>query len=370
MVEDMKTEFAIDRLPAGWTARDPDERDIADLATLRAAVSRAATGSGTPDVAAVMSEVTETGSWTRRQIVVFDERGVVRAWAAVHDRAAGRSLLHVTIHPDIGLEVADPLAAALFGWAEDVSHFFAALRGVPETQLDTGSYEGDERQRRWLSAAGFDRTRRWLQMSRPVTSEDDVRPELGTGVEIRRVRRRPNGVPMAADVQAVHRMLESSFEDHFNAYRESFPEFAMRLTADPGHAWDHWWLAVITDEHGVQHPAGAVVCTMQRPDATDAYGSYIDYIGVHKHARGRGIAKGLLHTVVADAAARGRNRVGLEVDDDSPTNADALYTSLGWETSYVTESWHRDIPVTEDGNGVDGSEGQGQGQGHDSGEDR
>jgi GNAT superfamily N-acetyltransferase len=63
-------------------------------------------------------------------------------------------------------------------------------------------------------------------------------------------------------------------------------------------------------------------------------------------ARGRGVAKGLLRTVIADAAARGRDRVGLEVDADSSTGADRLYVSMGWETAYVTESWHRDVPVT------------------------
>ena len=66
-------------------------------------------------------------------------------------------------------------------------------------------------------------------------------------------------------------------------------------------------------------------------------------------ARGRGVAKGLLRTVIADAAARGRDRVGLEVDADSPTGADrALHGSMGWETTYVTESWHRDVPVDAD----------------------
>ncbi len=62
-------------------------------------------------------------------------------------------------------------------------------------------------------------------------------------------------------------------------------------------------------------------------------------------ARGRGVAKGLLRTIIADAAARGRDRVGLEVDADSPTGAAGLYTSMGWKTKYVTESWHRDVPV-------------------------
>jgi hypothetical protein len=49
--------------------------------------------------------------------------------------------------------------------------------------------------------------------------------------------------------------------------------------------------------------------------------------------------------VIADAAARGRDHVALEVDANSSTGADRLYRGLGWETSYVTESWHRDVPV-------------------------
>jgi hypothetical protein len=32
------------------------------------------------------------------------------------------------------------------------------------------------------------------------------------------------------------------------------------------------------------------------------------------------------------------------VDADSPTGAAGLYTSMGWTTKYVTESWHRDVP--------------------------
>jgi ribosomal protein S18 acetylase RimI-like enzyme len=79
--------------------------------------------------------------------------------------------------------------------------------------------------------------------------------------------------------------------------------------------------------------------------ATGPDGSYVSYIGVLSAARGRGVAKGLLSTVIADAAERGRDRVTLEVDADSPTGADGLYLGMGWKTSYVTESWHRDVPV-------------------------
>jgi ribosomal protein S18 acetylase RimI-like enzyme len=81
------------------------------------------------------------------------------------------------------------------------------------------------------------------------------------------------------------------------------------------------------------------------PDDSGKEGSYVDYIGVHRRARGRGVAKALLHTVIRDAQERGRNRVDLEVDADSPTGADGLYTSMGWTLDYVTESWHGEVSV-------------------------
>jgi mycothiol synthase len=52
------------------------------------------------------------------------------------------------------------------------------------------------------------------------------------------------------------------------------------------------------------------------------------------------VAKALLHTVIRDAGARGRNRVDLEVDADSETGADGLYRAMGWTEKYRTESWH------------------------------
>ena len=92
-------------------------------------------------------------------------------------------------------------------------------------------------------------------------------------------------------------------------------------------------------------PAGALVGTVSEGGAGPD-GSYVAYLGVLESARGRGVATGLLRTIIADAASRGRDRVGLEVDADSPTGADGLYTSMGWGTKYVTESWHKDVTVT------------------------
>ncbi len=190
--------------------------------------------------------------------------------------------------------------------------------------------------------------RTWWQMKRPVTPEEsglvpDPAEWDGRDVTFRLVRRAGDGMPDETDLRELHEVLEGSFVDHFNHWEETFEEFLHRLREDPGHRWDHWWLAELTDGPEPQ-PVGALIGTVSE-SATGPDGSYVSYIGVLEAARGRGVAKGLLRTIIADAAARGRDRVTLEVDADSPTGAAGLYTGMGWETAYITQSWHRDVPV-------------------------
>jgi ribosomal protein S18 acetylase RimI-like enzyme len=329
-------------LPDGWTSRPPEVDDLAALVSLRGADKEPWTGSSSVDREAVESEVVGTASWTRRQAVALDPDGVLRGWVVVHDRAAGRTMLHVYV--DRTTDSDDDLgrvAASLYAFVEEQAAEICRLREVEETRLDASPYAADEVQREWLTAAGYDKRRTWLQMTRPVDpGEATSLPGPREGVTIRRVETHDNGLPAAADLHVVHEMLEKSFEDHFNSYRESFPEFVQRLREDPGHRWDHWWLAFVDGS-----PAGALVSTVLPENSAGHEGSYVDYIGVHRDARGRGVAKALLHTVIADAAQRGRDRVGLEVDDDSPTGADGLYDSMGWKTDYVTESWFKQLLV-------------------------
>ncbi|GAA2133669.1 GNAT family N-acetyltransferase [Nocardioides bigeumensis] len=326
-------------LPYGYAARWPVPDDLPALVALVDQRRELAPEHGPVDPDAVRVEVVGLGSWTRRQVVVEDPLGELVGWAGVHDRAAGRSDLRVVVGP--AEAAADAIAASLFDWTAVVAGSIATERDVQETRLELLLDTGDAPLRAWAAAAGFHLARTWLNMSRPVTA-DDAEPQVRPGVVVRRVRVHDLGdgttMPYAADLQTVHRMLEESFEDHFNSYRESFPEFVQRLREDPGHRWDHWWLAFVEDGATLL-PGGALVSTQLPPDATGTPGSYVDYIGVHRRSRGRGVAKALLTTVIADAVERGRNRVGLEVDADSPTGADGLYSSMGWETAYTTESW-------------------------------
>ena len=338
-------DVTIDGLPSGLAARRPAAADGPDVSALLAAHQRAAKGSAGVDPEAGLGQLVGTGSWTRRQVLVHDPSGRLVAWLSVHDRASGRTLVEVTVTPDLPDEDAAALAAALFGAGERHALDIAGMRGLGTSLLDSGAYADDPRQQRWLAAAGFEQTRTWLQMTRPVAPDEAATvPAPREGVTVRPVERHDDGLPVAQDLQDVHRVLEESFQDHFSSYRESFPEFVMRLREDPGHRWDHWWLATLDTDEGV-FPAGALVSTELREDVAGFEGSYVDYIGVHRRARGRGVAKALLHTAIADAARRGRNRVGLEVDADSPTGADGLYTSMGWVTDYRTQSWHRELDL-------------------------
>ncbi len=335
-------------LPGGWSVGTPDEADAAELAALlrrHEKHGRGWAGSGEDDV---LVEVSATGSMVRENIVLRDGDGVIRGWASAHDRAAGRMLLIVIVDHRLDDSLADRVAEVLFEWADEAATRVGSERGLDVQQIDSGAFADDDRQHRWLSRAGYTQVRRWWQMSRPVTPEEaDLDPEPDAGVVIRPVKREGGGMPDEDDLRTVHDILETSFADHFNSHEETFDEFVFRLREDPGHRWDHWWIAELVDEGKEPEPAGTLVGAVREGEDGQPDGSYVEYLGVLQSARGRGVAKALLGTIIADAASRGRDRVGLEVDADSPTGADALYESMGWKTSYVTQSWHRDVPVTD-----------------------
>lgn len=338
----------VSRLPEGWVVATPDPADRFDLARLTQLLrdhERHGRGWAVASVDDVLVEVSEHGLRTRENVVVRDADGVIRAWGSVHDRSVGRMLFVHIVQRDLPDDIADRCSDVLFEWAAGQARSVGEARGLATQQIDTGAFEGDERQARWLAGAGFERVRTWWQMSRPVVADeaglvpDPERWESG-GVVFRLVRRTGAGMPDEDDLREVHEVLEGAFVDHFNSSEETFDEFLHRLREDPGHRWDHWWLAELADGDTPQ-PVGALIGTASGKD-----GSYVAYLGVLEAARGRGVAKGLLRTIIADAAARGRTSVGLEVDADSPTGAAGLYTSMDWATKYVTESWHRDVSVS------------------------
>ncbi len=335
-------------LPASWTRDEPSPQDGAELHALLRRHEMAARGSSSAGLAGVESDIAGPGAATRDHLLLRDGTGRPRAWGTVHDRAAGRSLVSVVVDPDLSVAEADAAAGVLLAWIEQVCAEVGAQRGLAVTQIDSGAFAADARQQRWLAEAGLVRVRGWWQMSRPVDpgeAETGHLTEPGPGVVIRRVSRDPDdGLPVQRDLAAIHAVLEAAFTDHFNYHEETFEEFCSRLREDPGHRWDHWWIAELADD-GARRPVGALIGAVSHGDEGEPDSSYVEYLGVLRSARGRGVARSLLHAVFADAARRGRPSVGIEVDETSSTGAGALYLSMGFVTSYVTESWHRDLPV-------------------------
>lgn len=342
-------EIAAGALPPGWVAVTPQAVDAGDLLALLHRHELVAHGSASTPRAVVDGDLSAAGRQTRRHQLLRDESSRARAWATVYDRAAGRVLVSVVVDPDLEPRTADTIADALFAWATSASADLGFDRGLAVTQMDSGAFDDDARQQRWLADAGFTHTRTWWQMSRPVTAADTA-PESQSaphpGVVVRRVRMADDGLPDRADVTTVHDVLEEAFTDHFNHHVETFDEFTSRLREDPGHRWDHWWIAELVDDSTLDpRPAGVLVGAVSPSESEAPDASYVAYLGVLQSARGKGAARSLLHAVIVDAAERGRERVGLEVDADSPTGAVDLYTSEGFRTAYITQSWHRDLPV-------------------------
>jgi ribosomal protein S18 acetylase RimI-like enzyme len=322
--------------------------DVPALHALLVRHERTARGGSGASLEDVAADVAGTGAASRRHQLLRDAAGNVRGWATAWDRAAGRVIVSVVVDPQVEPADADRAGLALYAFVADEAARLARERGLDSTQLDAGAFSGDERQHRLLVGAGYQHVRTWWQMSRPVRpaeGEPGAFPAPKEGVVVRLVEQEvPGARPSERDLRAVHDVLEESFTDHFNYHEESFDEFVERQRQTSGHRWDHWWLAEMVDG-GRTRPAGALVGEVS-PGGDGPDGSYVSYLGVLRSARGRGVAKSLLHAIITDAAERGRDRVGLEVDADSPTGADGLYRSMGFSTAYLTESWHRDLSLT------------------------
>ncbi|HET6625162.1 MAG TPA: GNAT family N-acetyltransferase, partial [Nocardioidaceae bacterium] len=231
-------------LPAGWSVATPDERDSGDLAELLRRHEKRARGWAIASEDDVLVEISAKGAMVRDNIVLRDESGALRGWGSAHDRAAGRMLLTVVVDPRLDDSLGDRAAEVLFEWADEAATKVGRERDLEVQQIDTGAFADDERQQRWLSRAGYTKVRTWWQMKRPVSPEEArLDKRLKPGVVIRQVAREGSGMPEENDLRAVHDILEASFADHFNSHAETFDEFVFRLREDPGHRWDHWWIA-------------------------------------------------------------------------------------------------------------------------------
>ena len=341
MSQPSTTEPVLPELPKGWTARIPELDDLPALVALRIADQQPWTGATSVDEAGIESEIAGPASWTRRQLVAVDGDGTARAWITVHDRAAGRAL--VWGYFDRTIDVVDRIADAFYAWAEEQAVALARLRGIDEIRLDESPFQDDRQQVRWLRRAGYTKRRTWLHMERPVTPDDaDSLPPIREGVTIRPVSSHANGLPVAGDLQVVHADAGGVLRGPLQLLQGELP--GVRAAAPRGPRAPLGPLVAGVRRRGrTGRPSG---CAGLLGAGRGRVGSGRQLRGVHRGQPGRARTRGRQGPPAHGdhgRRRRGRNRVGLEVDDDSPTSADQLYVSMGWKTYYVTDSWFKDI---------------------------
>ena len=282
--------------------------------------------------------------------MVRDADGVIRAWGSVHDRAGGRMLfVHIvssaTLPERIGRACSDVLVEWAVGQAQR-GRRRAGARGPADRHRRV------RRRRAPAPVAGrvrLHQVRTWWQMSRPVTRRGG-RSWCPTGAggrptacRFRLVRRAGDGLPDEDDLRDVHDVLEGAFVDHFNSWEETFEEFLSPAARGPrpplgplvaGRAdrrrpersrWARW-----SAPSPRARPARRLLRVLHRrlrgrPRSRCGQGP-----AAHDHRRRRAPRPG-------PRGPRGRRRL-------LHRRGRAL-RSMGWKTKYVTESWHRDVPV-------------------------
>lgn len=128
-------------------------------------------------------------------------------------------------------------------------------------------------------------------------------------------------------------------EAHNDAFRDH-----RNFSPIPAEHWEHWGrspdlrpgLSRVVLE-GDRVLAYAVV------SEREAGISHVELVGTRREARGRGLARQVLLSSLRASQEAGHRISELEVDSSSPTGADRLYASLGYQSVRVISRYVRDV---------------------------
>lgn len=185
----------------------------------------------------------------------------------------------------------------------------------PGKTLQTRLHPSNAGAQAFLARLGFTVDRQFWSMAHhaPGRIQPDPPPE---GVRFGYMQ--PQDDPAEA-IRAYRRILDDPLTSHHQLDREELAGWAGLET------FTHNSFLVARDDDQV-----VGLCFQTFPPGCD-FGQ-IQFLGVLKAHRGRGLATAMLKQALADAHANGRHRVRLEVSGDS-TVAQALYAKLGFEVT-------------------------------------
>jgi mycothiol synthase len=237
--------------------------------------------------------------------VTRDAPDVVDCWGIVHPAHRGLG---------VGAALVDRMEARAPALAPGVAH----------VRLRNAINAGDAAAAYLLASRGYHLVRHFWHM------RTDLPASFDPGVP-------PSGIvitPLRApdDLPAVHCVTDEAFADHWGHQPEPFEEWAEYRTGGASYDPTLWRLAW---DGG--RLVGALIAVVLEGRG------WVDLLGVHRSARGRGVATALLRQAFAGLATRDVHAVYLAVDAENPTGATALYERQGMHVVKRWDLWEKPL---------------------------
>ncbi|HEV2950541.1 MAG TPA: GNAT family N-acetyltransferase [Actinomycetota bacterium] len=300
--------------PDGYTVRPATRDDIDAIAALVQAVDRHDDGIVEP-VRGHIEDDWANPLFDAEQdtLLVTQATGDVAAYGTAWGIEPSASVeAWISIHPD---HRDRGLGTWLVRWAEARSRRYLAGLGTSTLLRPVVSASGAGGA--FLEGLGYRHVRTFWHMERRLDGRERPGPDPD-GVMIRPYR--------DGDGPALHRVLESSFEDHFGFEPMPYDAWEAANLRAPSTELD----LVLLAERGGEPVAGLTT-------AFEEEESWVVELGVLEAHRGIGIGLALLWRVFAELAARGQTIVKLSVDGQNQTGATRLYERVGMRAG---RSWH------------------------------
>lgn len=200
----------------------------------------------------------------------------------------------------------------------------SVLAAAPSFRLRHSIWAGDDGAAAMLHAHGLRPVHHFWHMQIDLVEPIEPGPDPA-GIAI-------GGIEPTADLAAIHAVLAEAFVDDLSHHPRPFDAWVEEETGSPRYDPTLWLIA---------RDGSEVVGALTASVAGDL--GWVDYLGVMRRARGRGIGMALLHRSVATFADRGLRRVLVSVDAQIPTGATALYERVGMRVVKRWDVWERSM---------------------------
>jgi mycothiol synthase len=257
-------------------------------------------------------------------LVAEDADGHVIAYVIVMLHPEHESLVRVWLPGAVdpayrGLGIGRRLLAWQLGRARQL---LAGLDVDLPAQLELTDRQGSPALR-LAARLGMEPTRYWFDLTRDLTDpvDEPVAPE---GYVLRGYE--PD------DLEPMRLAKNDSFRDHWGSQPTPAEDWA-RARSAPSFRGD--LSRVVTDADGTVVAFAFVDVDPESFEARGGSYGYVDYVGVVRAHRGRGLARVVLGSVLAAIRADGLGSAVLDVDADNPTGALGLYERLGFTRGTV-----------------------------------